>query len=71
MPESSAFRTPFRSHSVHGTQTPLKSVWQHVYHNFLLREDKLSQKTSLFLRCEILGLFHNTLVADHMYSRHN
>ena len=31
----------------------------------------MSQKTSLFIRCEILGLFGNTLSADHMYCHHN
>ena len=39
--------------------------------DFPLIQDKLSRKTSLFVGCEILGLFGNTLVTDHMYSRHN
>ena len=32
--------------------------------------DTLSWKTFLLVRSEILGLFGNTLTADHMYSRH-
>ena len=30
----------------------------------------MSWKISILLRSEILGLFGNTLIADHMYSRH-
>ena len=71
MPESSCFRTLFRSESVHGKQTVLKSFWRDVYPNFPLIQDNLSQKRSLFVRCEILGLFGNTLAADQMYSPHN
>ena len=71
MRESSCFRTLFPSQSVHGKQTLLKSVWDDVYPNLSLIQDKLSQKTSLFLEFEILGLFSNTLAADHMYSHHN
>ena len=71
MPEISCFRTRFRHESVHGRQKLLKSVWQDLYPNFPSIQDKLSQKTSLFVRCEILGLFGSTLAADHMYSRHN
>ena len=71
MPKSSCFRTRFQSQSVHGTQTPLKAVLQHVYPNFLLILDKLSQKTSLFVGYEIWRLFGNTLAVDHMHSRDN
>ena len=71
MPKSSCFRTPFNSQSVHGSQTLLKLVWQDVYLDFPLILDKTSQKTSVFVRCEILRVFDNRLAADHMYSRHN
>ena len=71
MPESFCFRTPFESQSVHGSQTQLKSARQHFYPNFLLIQSKLSYKTSLLVRSEKLGLFGNTLAANHMYSRHN
>ena len=71
MPESSFFGTFVHSQSVHGSQTLLKSLWQHVYAHFALIRKKLSQKTSLFVLCEFFGLFHNALAADHMYSRDN
>ena len=69
--ESSCFRTLFRSQSVHGRQRLLKFVWQDVYPNFPLIQDKLSKKTSLLVRSEIFELFGNTFAADHIYSRHN
>ena len=71
MRESSCFGTPFPSQRVHGTQTVLKGVSQVVYPNFPLMQDKLSQKTSLFVRFEILGVFCNTLATDDMCSPHN
>ena len=71
MPGRSSFGILFHSQSVHGRQTLLKSVWQHVYPKFPLRQEKFSEKICRFLRCEILGRFGNTLTACHMYSRHN
>ena len=71
MPESSHSRTPLESQRVHGLQSLLKSARQHVHLNFPLSQEQLSYKTSLLVRCEILGLSGNTLTAAHMYSRHN
>ena len=71
MPESSSFRTSLKSQRVHGCKTLLKLSRQHFHPNFPLSQDKLSQKTSLLLECEILGLFGTTLTADLTYSRHN
>ena len=71
MSERSCFRKFYSSQSVHRSQTLLKSAWQDVYHYFPLIQDKLGQKTCLFVRCEILNLFCNTLTADDMYSRHS
>ena len=71
MSQSSCFRTRFLTQSVDVSQTLLKSPRQHFYPNFQLIENKLSQKTSLRVRSEILGLFLDTLAADHTYSRHN
>ena len=68
--ECPCFRTPFQSQSVHGTMPVLKPVLQHFYPNFPLLYNKLSWKTSLFVRSEILGLFGNTLTTNDMYSRH-
>ena len=70
MPVSSSFRTPFASKRVHGSQTLLEFALQHFHPNFPLIKDNLSWKTSLLARSEILGLFGNTLTADHMSSRH-
>ena len=71
MPESSCFRTPFKSQRVDGCQTLPKSEWQNFHPNFRLSQDKLSWKTSLLVRREILRLFDETLTADNMYSRQN
>ena len=71
MLENSRFRTPFESQRVHGFQTLLKSGCQKFRRNFPLSQNKLSYKTSLLLRCEILGLFGNTVIISHMYSCHN
>ena len=71
MPECSCFRTPFGSQGVHGSQRQLKSVCQDDYPNFSLIIEKLSYKTSLFVRCEILRMFGTTLPADHIDSRDN
>ena len=71
MPESSCFRTPFPSQSVHRSQKLLKSERQHFYPNSPLIQHILSYKRSLLVRSEILGLFGNTLAPDHMYSRRN
>ena len=70
VPGSFSFRTPLESESVHGFQTPLKPALQHLYPNFPLNQEKLSLKTSLLVRSQILGLFGKTLTANHMYFRH-
>ena len=49
----------------------LHKIYLNFYLIFPLSQDKLSQKTSLLVRCEILGLFGNTLTVAHMYCRHN
>ena len=71
MPESSCFRTPFRNQRVNASQTLLKSARQHFYPNFTLISDKLSWKTFILVRSEMLGVFVNTLMTDHMHSRQN
>ena len=70
MPLSSCFRSPFASQRVHESQTLLERALQHLHPNFPLIQEKLSSKTSLLIRSEILGLFGQTLTADLMYSRH-
>ena len=71
MPESSCFRRLFCSQSVDGSQALRKSIWQELDPNFPLIQQKVSQKISLSLRCEILGLFSKTLASNHMYFRDN
>ena len=63
MPESSRFRTPFVSQCVHGPQTLRNFAWQHFYPDFTLIRIKSSQKTSLLITSEILGLFGNSVTA--------
>ena len=70
MLESSSFITPFESQRFHASQTLLKPILQHFYSNFPLIYHILSWETSLLVRSKILGLFCNTLTADHMYSCH-
>ena len=70
MPESSCFRTPFKSQSVHGFHALLKPTLHHFSLNFPLIQDGLRWNTSLLVRFEITGLFGNTFTADHKYSCH-
>ena len=71
MPESSSFRTSFRSQLVHVSQTLLNSTGHHLHPNFAVIQHTLRQETSLLVRSKIVGVFGNTLAGDHMYSRHN
>ena len=41
MPESSSFRTPFRNHGVHGSETLRISALRDFYPNFRLIQDKI------------------------------
>ena len=70
MPESSCFRIPFANKGDHESLTTTYPGMQHFYPSFQLT-DKLSQKTSLLVRLEILGPFFNTFTGNHMNSLHN
>ena len=52
------------------SQNLLKSAGQHFYPSFSIIWAKLSWKTSLFVRSEILGLPVNTLTVDDKYTHH-
>ena len=65
----SCFRTPLHKQRVYGFKTLLKSEIQHMFLAVILR-DWIS-KTSFLIRCEIVGLFVNTLTAEEKYPRHN
>ena len=71
LPESSCFRTRFRSQHVKRSETLLKSSRQHFYTNFPLISNKLSCVSCLLVGSEMLGSSFNTLMSDHMYSCHN
>ena len=71
MSESFSLRIPFESQRADGSQTQLKPGRQHFLPNFLLMSDKLSQKKSILVRPEILGLCFHSLTGYHMYSRKN
>ena len=64
MCEKHHFRTPFNSRHAKGSQTFVKSGWHQFYHIFSWHWEKLTWKMSLFVVCEILGHFVNTLTAD-------
>ena len=71
MPESSSSRSPFSSQRANLFRTLLKSALHHFDPNLLLISRKLSWKTTLLVKSEILGLFFNRLTAYYMYSRQN
>ena len=71
MPESSCFKTPFRSQRVNGSQALLKPARQRFYPNFLLMSDKLGWKTSFLGKSKILELVFNKFAACYMYSCQN
>ena len=62
------FRIHFGSKHVKGSQILLKSVRGHFCHIFLSFWEKWSQKMSLSVISEILGLFLHTLTTDYKYS---
>ena len=60
----SHFRTSFDSKHVKRSQTLVKSAWLHFYHIFSSLWRDMIWKTSTLIKCEILGLFVNTMTAD-------
>ena len=71
MSKKSRFRAPCDSQHVNGSQTHVKSSWQHCYHNFSSVWAKVTWKMSLLVIFEILGLFVNTLTTNDKYSFRN
>ena len=57
--EKPRFGTPFNSQDVKGSQTLVKSAWQHFYQIFPSLLEKLSRKMSPLVICELLGLSVN------------
>ena len=61
------FRTSFHIQHVKGSQTLVKSSWEHVYHNSSLLWAEMIWKNSPLVKYEVLGVFVSTLTADHKY----
>ena len=70
MPKTPYIRTCFGKERVSGYEILIKSVRHHYCRMFPRICDKLSSKTSVLVRSEILGLFDNTLTALYKYYRH-
>ena len=68
MSKKQGLRTPFEYQRTKGSQILLKSARRHFYHIFTSLSGKWSWKKYLLVISEILGLFADTLTADHKYS---
>ena len=71
MPRSSCFRRPFGSQNVHEAKTVLNNAREDLHSNFAVIQHILSQKTSVLVTSEILGVFGNTLSGDDVYYPYN
>ena len=67
MPKKSRFRGCFEKQYGKPPQALLKSASQHHYQIHWSLAGKLYSKTSLLLKCKILGLLVNTLATDEKY----
>ena len=65
--EKYLFRTPFDSKHVKGSQTLVKSAWEHFHHIFSLPWENQTWKISRLAICYILGVFCNTSTAIEKY----
>ena len=66
--EKRRFRTSFDSQHVKGSQTLVKSAWEHFYHIFPSLWWEMTWRISPWLKFGILGVFVNTLTADYKYA---
>ena len=71
MSKRSFFGTHLDNQCVNGSKALLKPTRQHFCSILAQFWDKLSWKTSLLVRTEMLGLFVNSLTADDKYFCHN
>ena len=62
------FRTSFDSQHVKGSETLVKSGWEHFCHIQIPLSREMIWKISPIFKFEILGLFVNTLTADDKYA---
>ena len=68
MSKKCRFRRLFDNQHCRPTDTQLKSKQKHIYHIYWSVWRQFSWKKSLLMIWKILGLFVNTLTADHKYS---
>ena len=68
LPKNQRVRTPFDSEHVNGSQTLVKSAWEHFHHFFRSLSENLTWKISPLGICWIWGMFRYTLTANQNYS---
>ena len=61
------FRTSFDSQHVKGSQTIVKSSWEHFYHIFPSPWGGMIWNISPLLKFQMIGVFVNTWTADYNY----
>ena len=66
-----SLRTLFESQHLKGSQTLMKSVWEHFYQILSTLWENLIWKTSSLVICEIFQVSVNTLTADAKYTVHD
>ena len=66
-----SLRTHFESQHLKGSQTLMKSVWEHFYQILSTLWENLIWKTSSLVICEIFEVSVNTLTADAKYTVHD
>ena len=66
-----SLRTLFESQHLKGSQTLMKSVWEHFYQILSTLWENLIWKTSSLVICEIFEVSVNTLTADAKYTVHD
>ena len=62
-----SFRTSFSGQHVKGSQTIVKTAWEHFYHFLWSLWLEMSCQISPLLKYEIWGVFVNTLTDDENY----
>ena len=68
MSKKFCFWRPLEKQNGRRAEALLKSESQHLYHTYWSVGKQLSWKKYLLVICKILGLFVNTLTADHKFS---
>ena len=61
------FRTYFDSQQVKGSESLVKSPWEHFYHIFWSLLGDMIRKISPLAKFDILGVFVNTMTVDDKY----